>query len=254
MTVEDTAPIAPQAPAVRRVDPWKILACVSTVLSVATIATLVWTVNKVGDDDPTPTERMSTAAGVTTSVIQEPAPAAPAPAPAPAAPVAQTAQAAPAASAPSAPVTRTSDTVVGDSSLQRFFPMQAGAPLPPAGQWPAPGGLPPVNFASLPTPNINVNPGFSIDAIIAAVSGTAGWLGGGTLNLLGDIIVADAMNNGGGPQPQWPRELDVTKIPPPQWPRELDVTKIPPPQWPRELDVTKIPPPHVHWDRMLPRF
>lgn len=215
MTVEDTAPIAPQAPdglTARKVDGWKILACVSTAVSAATIATLVWTVNKVSDD-ATPAERLSAAAGVT--AVASPAP------------VAVTETAAP------APITQAADTGVRTSPWEQYFPMQGSAPAPvapapAAGPWTPAGGLPPVNFASLPAPNIMVNPGFSIDAIIGAVTGTAGWVGGGTLNLLGDIVVASAMNN---PRPT-----------------------IPPPQWPRELDITKIPPPHVHWDRLLPRF
>ncbi|VEG51949.1 Uncharacterised protein [Mycolicibacterium aurum] len=239
-SVDETEPISVQdldGPR-RTIDPWKILACVSTAVSAATIATLVWTVNTVSDEE-TPAERMSAAAGVTvpTVVPSPPAPSVPVPEPesepvAPAAPVAQS-------------------NPAPTSLWQQYFPMQGSAPAPVAsapaeGPWTPGGGLPPVNFASLPAPNIMVNPGFSIDAIIGAVTGTAGWVGGGTLNLLGDAIVASAMNNGG--------ELHVTKIPPPQWPRELDVTKIPPPQWPRELDITKIPPPHVHWDRLLPRF
>ncbi len=242
MTVDNTEPIVVEERAdrlARRVDPWKILACVSTAVSVATIATLVWTVNKVSDD-PTPAQRMSAAAGLTTPAIQTPAPPAPLPAadPAPAVPAAQ--------SAPSTPVTRTADP--GNRN--------APAPAPVAGPWPTQGGLPPVNFASLPAPNIMVNPGFSIDAIIGAVTGTAGWVGGGTLNLLGDAIVASAMNNSANPRPTDPFAAlaPLTRIPPPQWQRELDITKIPPPQWPRELDITKIPPPHVHWDRLLPRF
>jgi hypothetical protein len=239
MTIEDTAP-APQAPGeptARKVDGWKILACVSTAVSVATIATLVWTVNKVADDE-TPAERMSAAAGVTAPMVvpSPPAPAAPEPV-APVAPAAPVAQSNPVA--PSAPVTQAADAGARTSPWEQYFPMQGDVP-------PAAAPLPPVNFASLPAPNIMVNPGFSIDAIIGAVTGTAGWVGGGTLNLLGDALVASAMNNGGTPRPMLP--------PPPQWPRELDVTKIPPPQWPRELDITKIPPPHVHWDRLLPRF
>ncbi len=252
MNTDETEPISVQAG--RRFDPWKILAGVSTAVSVATVATLVWTVNKVSDE-PTPAERMSAAAGVTTPAAH------PAPAPSPVA-VTETV-------APESVVAQASPP---NSSLQQYFPMQGSvpapaAPAPMAAPWQPPAGAawPAIN---VPPPNIMVNPGFSIDAIIGAVTGTAGWVGGGTLNLLGDVIVASAMNNQGPtdpltalaapltriPPPQWPRELDVTKIPPPQWPRELDVTKIPPPQWPRELDVTKIPPPHVHWDRLLPRF
>lgn len=237
MNVEQTEPLSVEQPPARRVDPWKILACVSTAVSVATIATLVWTVNKVSDE-PTPAERLSAAAGVT--AVASPAP------------VAVTETAEPMPSPVPQPVVQ-ADPVVRAApvtGLAQFFPMQgevapAAAPRPGPPPPPLPGGLPPVNFASLPAPNITLNPGFSIDAIIGAVTGTAGWVGGGTLNLLGDVLVASAMNNQ-GPRPMLP--------PPPQWPRELDVTKIPPPQWPRELDITKIPPPHVHWDRLLPRF
>ncbi|WP_024444700.1 hypothetical protein [Mycolicibacterium iranicum] len=257
MNVDETEPIS--VPARRKVDPWKILAGVSTAVSVATIATLVWTVNTVSHDEPTAAERLGEAAGVTS-------PVAPPPVPAPA-PLTVTDTVAPVAQ--SEPVARTSNSTNWDRSLEQYFPMaatapprdSAGAPPPPqTGMpvWPFAGkapALPPVNL----TPNIMVNPGFSIDAIIGAVSGTAGWIGGGTLNLIGDALVASAMNN------QRPPDLlgALTRIPPPQlppppqWPRELDVTKIPPPQmpqWPRELDITKIPPPHVHWDRILPRF
>ncbi|MDA2895117.1 hypothetical protein PDG61_29680 [Mycolicibacterium sp. BiH015] len=256
MNVEETEPIS--VPARRKVDPWKILAGVSTAVSVATIATLVWTVNAMSDDEPTAAERLGEAAGVTSSVAPPTSPPVPAPAPLT---VTQTV-------APE-PVARTSNSTNWDRSLEQYFPMAAtapprnpdGAPPPPqAGMpvWPFAGNapvLPPVNL----TPNIMVNPGFSIDAIIGAVSGTAGWIGGGTLNLIGDALVASAMNNQRPPDPLGA----LTRIPPPQlppppqWPRELDVTKIPPPQmpqWPRELDITKIPPPHVHWDRILPRF
>ena len=239
--MDETEPIEVQAaaaPAARRVDPWKILAGVSTAVSVATIATLVWTVNKVSDDE-TPAERLSAAAGVTRTVNEPPA--APVPRAAEPAPV----QSAPAQSVPvqAAPVGQTAPV---RSPLAQYFPMQgeaaaaaASRPEPP----PSAAGLPPVNFASLPAPNINVDPGLSIDAIIAAVSGTAGWVGGGTLNLLGDVIVASAMNNGGTPRPTDP--LAALAAP---------LSKLPPPQWPRELDITKIPPPHIHWDRLLPRF
>ena len=254
MNVDETEPISVAAR--RKVDPWKILAGVSTAVSVATIATLVWTVNKLSDDEPTAAERLGEAAGVTS-------PVAPPPVPAPA-PLTVTETVAPVAQ--SEPVARTSNSTNWERSLEQYFPMaatapprdSAGAPPPPqTGMpvWPFAGNapsLPPVNL----TPNIMVNPGFSIDAIIGAVSGTAGWIGGGTLNLIGDALVASAMNNQRPPDPMGA----LTRIPPPrlppppQWPRELDVTKIPPPQWPRELDVTKIPPPHVRWDRILPRF
>lgn len=229
--MEDTTPIAPQAPGeltARKVDGWKILRCVSTAVSVATIATLVWTVNKVSDDE-TPAERMTAAAGATMPAVL-PSPPAPRAEPAEPAPVAQSNAVAP--SGPSAPVTPTADIGVRTSPWEQYFP--ATGPSTPA------GGLPPINFASLPAPNIMVNPGFSIDAIIGAVTGTAGWVGGGTLNLLGDAIAASAMNN------QRPAD-PLTALAAP-------LTKIPPPQWPRELDVTKIPPPHVHWDRLLPKF
>lgn len=260
--MDETEPISVEAR--RKVDPWKILAGVSTAVSVATIAMLVWTVNKVSDDEPTAAERLSEAAGVT-STVPAPAPIAPAPIA-----VTETETVEPAAPAPQPePVARTSNSTSWDRSLNQFFPMAAtapardpeGAPPPPQGGmpvWPFAGGapaLPPVNL----TPNVMINPGLSIDAIIGAVSGTAGWVGGGTLNLIGDALVASAMNNQRPPDPLGA----LTRIPPPQlpppprWPRELDVTKIPPPQmpqWPRELDITKIPPPHVHWDRILPRF
>ncbi|MFB1295565.1 hypothetical protein ACAG24_008620 [Mycobacterium sp. pW049] len=228
--MDETEPISAEAR--RKVDPWKILAGVSTAVSVATIATLVWTVNKVSDDEPTAAERMSVAAGVT-----------PAAAP-PAAPITVTETVEPAAPAPQPePVARTSNSTNWDRSLNQFFPMAATAPARGPEWTPPPPGagapaLPPVNL----TPNIMVNPGFSIDAIIGAVSGTAGWVGGGTLNLIGDALVASAMNNQRPPDPL----AALTRIPPPQLP--------PPPQWPRELDITKIPPPHVHWDRILPRF
>ncbi|MDG4663911.1 hypothetical protein [Mycobacterium sp. 236(2023)] len=261
--VDETEPISvPERR--RRVDPWKIIACVSTAVSVATIATLVWTVDKVSDD-PTPAERTSVAAGVTPAAAPPPPP----PQPAAPAPITMTA-------APSEPVAPRSNSINWDRPLNQYFPMAAtaparnpdGAPPPPQGGmpvWPfaGPAALPPINL----TPNVMVNPGFSIDAIIGAVTGTAGWVGGGTLNLIGDAIVASAMNNQRPtdplaaltriPPPQLPRELDITRIPPPQWPRELDVTKIPPPQWPRELDITKIPPPRpplIHWDRIIPHF
>ena len=257
--MDETEPIS--VPARRKADPWKILAGVSTAVSVATIATLVWTVNKLSDDEPTAAERLSEAAGVTAP------PPVPAPAPlAPVAPAPLTVTETVAPVAQSEPVATTSNSTTWDRSLEQYFPMAATAPprnfdeAPPPLQagmpvWPFAGNapsLPPVNL----TPNIMVNPGFSIDAIIGAVSGTAGWIGGGTLNLIGDALVASAMNNQRPPDPMGA----LTRIPPPrlppppQWPRELDVTKIPPPQWPRELDVTKIPPPHVRWDRILPRF
>ncbi|MGE0216358.1 hypothetical protein [Mycolicibacterium sp.] len=265
MTVDETEPISQPAVAEprRRVDPWRILAVVSTAVSVATIATLVWTVNKLADD-PTPAERMHAAAGVSTVMAPPVAPAAPPPPPAPAAaplaPVVPVAQ--------SVPVTQQPRPVQQAQAVaQPFTPMQApAAPMaaPAANPWPN---------VTLPPPNVvlpGVMPQLSIDAIIAAVSGTAGWIGGGTLDLIGDVLVASAANNGGGaprpdqalaalmtpltriPPPQLPRELDITRMPPPQLPRELDITRIPPPQWPRELDITKIPPPHVHWDRILP--
>ncbi|OAN34606.1 hypothetical protein [Mycolicibacterium iranicum] len=255
MNVDETEPIS--IPARRKIDPWKILAGMSTAVSVATIATLVWTVNKVSEDEPTAAERLSEAAGATAAVpIQPPAPT----------PITVTETVEPSAQPES--VTRNSNSTNWDRSLNQFFPMAATAPPrapestppPQAGMpvWPFAGtapALPPVNL----TPNIMVNPGFSIDAIIGAVSGTAGWVGGGTLNLIGDALVASAMNNQRPPDPlgALSRIPPPQLPPPPQWPRELDVTKIPPPQmpqWPRELDVTKVPPPHVHWDRIIPRF
>ncbi|KWX25739.1 hypothetical protein AFM11_00090 [Mycolicibacterium wolinskyi] len=288
MDVDVTEPIPEVTTLAERVQgqlsPSRIIAGISTTVAVVAVGALIWVTGQQPDtappESPSPAVASGPAAHAQPVAAHPPAPQAalpappstPAPAPAPsAAPAASSTGGLadlfkpPTATAPRSP--STSETS-GDSQA-------------PTISWPGfdTGFRPDASWA----PSLAAaNAAPSADAVIAAVSGTAGWVGGGALDVLGDIIIASSngRQNPGVPQPtslaalmlgpaatagtglpslppppqvDWsklpPPNVDLSKIPPPN----VDLSKIPPPQMP-QVDWSKIPPPQLPPPPQMPRI
>lgn len=289
MDVEVTEPIPELTTLSERVreqlSPSRIIAGISTTVAVVAVTALIWVTGE--QPDATPPESPSAAVASGPAAHAQPVaahPVAPEAAPPPlesaSTPVSPPPTSA-VASSPSGvadlfqpPTPRSSSTPASEDSPRATWPRFDSASRPESFWQPPPLVAPP-----------GLNPQVSGDAIIGAVSGTAGWVGGGALDVLGDIIIASSSGNRNpaAPQPDSlaalmlgpaaaagpgrpslpaPPQLDWSKIAPPNvdWskipPPNVDWSKIPPPQVPPPLQVdwSKIPPPQLPPPPQMPRI
>jgi hypothetical protein len=289
MDDEATEPIRQATPLTDRVrqelTPSRIVAGVSTAVALVAVGALIWVVGHQPAEsaaalDPGPAAVDSAPRVTAQPVAARPVAASPAPAAPQAVPAPEPSSAlAPAANSTAAARNPMFSPIRPATKPPSAAPRPAAAPRPEAAPRPNFDFTPvrPENFWSPAQVPAGVDAQRTVDTVVGAVTGTAGWVGNGVVDILSAMIIANGNGNwAGGPQtpeaalgalllpalttgPGMPNSLpalDLSTLPPPNLdfmrnvpPPNLDFLRnIPPPN----LDVTKIPPPNLDFLQSIP--